>query len=130
MNRRELLLRLTAAGGLLTLRPQAALAAKLALPLDSVEQLKSVGGSALLKIKGKEILFIRESEETVLVLDPTCSHRRCTVEYHAERGLIVCPCHGSTYSPAGKVLEGPASRDLKRYESSLQDGRIIFEVKD
>lgn len=104
---------------------------KLALGLDKAEKLKSPGGSALLKIQGRELLFIRESEDTVRVLDPTCSHKKCTVEYNREKQRIVCPCHSSNYTLDGKVLNGPAEKPLQVFEATLdpQKTKIIFSVE-
>jgi Rieske Fe-S protein len=104
---------------------------RLALGLDKVEKLKSPGGSALLKVQGRDLLFIRESEETVRVLDPTCTHKKCTVEYSKEKQRIVCPCHGSNFALDGKVLLGPAEKPLQAFEATLdpQKTRIIFSVE-
>lgn len=104
-------------------------AKKLALSLDKVKKLKEVGGWALLKIKKKEFLFIRDTVDTVKVMNPICTHRQCTVEYNPEEGNIECPCHHSRYNLEGEVLNGPAERPLQRFESELKDGRIIFEIE-
>ncbi len=45
----------------------------------------------------------------------TCSHQGCTVEL-AEDGNFYCPCHGAVYDRKGKVLVGPAKRNLSRYK--------------
>src|SRR5690606_10133041 len=44
---------------------------------------------------------------------PICALLGCTVDFSADR--LVCPCHGSTYDRAGRVLVGPAQRDLRRF---------------
>ena len=48
-------------------------------------------------------------------VSPICTHRGCTVE--AQSSVLVCPCHGSTYSRAGAVLRGPAERPLRSYQT-------------
>jgi len=40
-----------------------------------------------------------------------CTHLGCIVD-RREGNNLVCPCHGSRYSLEGKVLKGPATRDL------------------
>ncbi|MGK7921623.1 MAG: FAD-dependent oxidoreductase [Trichodesmium sp.] len=45
----------------------------------------------------------------------TCTHQGCTVEL-AEDGNFYCPCHGAVYDRKGKVLAGPAKRNLSRYK--------------
>lgn len=45
----------------------------------------------------------------------TCTHQGCTVAKQAD-GKFLCPCHGATYDEHGKVLSGPAKRNLTRYK--------------
>lgn len=43
-----------------------------------------------------------------------CTHRGCQVRPAGTR--LTCPCHGSEFTPAGEVLEGPAERPLQNYD--------------
>ena len=52
-----------------------------------------------------------------------CTHRGC--ELNVGGGIYTCPCHGSEFSVTGKVLEGPADRDLKTFETE-QDHENIY----
>ena len=128
MKRRDAIRVIGSTAVLVTILPELARAKKLALGLDKVEQLKKVGGWVVLKIKGQEIMFIRESEEVIRALDPICTHKHCTVDYDPDEKLIVCPCHGSTYDLEGKVLKGPAKKPLTVYDAKLSDGKIIFSM--
>jgi len=101
---------------------------RLAISLDRLEKLKAIGGSILLKIKGQPVLFVRESDAVVVGVDPTCTHRQCTVDYDRDQNIFVCPCHGSRYDLEGKVLKGPAEKPLRNLNSSLVSGRIIFTL--
>ena len=100
----------------------------LALSLDKVDKLQSVGGSTMLKVQGKNVLFIRDTETTVRALDPTCTHKGCTVSFNKTSNRVECPCHGSVFDSLGKVLGGPASRDLKSYGATLEDRSILFSL--
>ncbi|MGD9307156.1 MAG: Rieske 2Fe-2S domain-containing protein, partial [Desulfobacterales bacterium] len=67
--------------GIVTIFPARLARAKtIALPLEKVKQLQSTGGSVTLKIKSKEVLFIRDTDTTVRALDPTCTHKGCKVD--------------------------------------------------
>ena len=44
----------------------------------------------------------------------TCTHQGCTVKPQAN-GEFICPCHGALYDQEGKVLRGPAKRDLTSF---------------
>ena len=59
-------------------------------------------------------------------LSPICTHRGCTVDVSGDR--LVCPCHGSTYDRAGRVLMGPAQRPLTRYPVSRAGDELVIEV--
>jgi Rieske Fe-S protein len=109
---------------------QKANAATIALPLEKVKPLQALGGSAILAIKGKEVLFVRDSETTVRALDPVCSHKGCKVAYNSTAKRIECPCHRSAFDLDGKVIEGPASKDLKNYKGQLKDQKILFTLDE
>jgi cytochrome b6-f complex iron-sulfur subunit len=51
-----------------------------------------------------------------------CTHRGCEVEVQGSR--YVCPCHGSEFTTAGIVLEGPADRPLKTFKTD-QDENFV-----
>jgi isorenieratene synthase len=44
----------------------------------------------------------------------SCTHQGCTVA-RQEDGQFLCPCHGALYDERGKVVRGPAKRDLPRF---------------
>jgi carotenoid phi-ring synthase / carotenoid chi-ring synthase len=44
----------------------------------------------------------------------TCTHQGCTVQKAAD-GKFHCPCHGAEFAADGKVLKGPAQRDLAKF---------------
>lgn len=101
-----------------------------AISLDRAEKLKTIGGSVFLKVEGSPVLFVRESQEIIRGVDPTCTHKKCTVEYDKNPGKFICPCHGSQYDLEGKVLKGPAEKPLKNLNAHLESGRIVFEPND
>lgn len=41
-----------------------------------------------------------------------CTHLGCTVAWKSEQNRFVCPCHGSQYDEQGRVVQGPARRNL------------------
>jgi len=45
----------------------------------------------------------------------TCTHQGCTVQKAAD-GKFHCPCHGAVFAAEGKVLKGPAKRDLPKFK--------------
>lgn len=58
-----------------------------------------------------------KSDDKLNFYSAKCSHLGCIIN-KSENGLLVCPCHGSTYNSDGKVREGPALDDLKQLQYS------------
>ncbi len=55
-----------------------------------------------------------------------CMHRGCQVEPGAAK--LVCPCHGSEYTFAGDVLQGPTERALTRYRVTSDRETVYIHV--
>ena len=117
-------------GALLALPTVAASAegGKVAIPLAKLEVLKSVGGSVVLKLKGKLVLLVRDGATSVRALNPVCTHRECVVAYNAGEKKIKCPCHGSQFDLNGQVVHGPASRPLASYLAELAGEQVIVTL--
>lgn len=104
-------------------------AKKIALPLAKIKDLAQVGGQKLLRVKGREILFVRDSETSVSSLNPICTHKKCQVAFKPETGRLFCKCHKSAYDiKKGTVLDGPAPRPLQIYPTILKNGKIIVDL--
>jgi cytochrome b6-f complex iron-sulfur subunit len=87
-------------------------------------------GSLLVGVKGgkQKILVVHLRDGQLIAVSAICTHMGCTVAYKPEAGRIVCPCHGSEYSPDGANLKGPAKRPLTRYAARNEDGRIVITL--
>ena len=104
--------------------PNATIAIDITRPENKA--LAAVGGT--IAIKGNELdssgmLIERTGDNTVAAFSRTCTHRGCTLP-NFSNGISSCPCHGSQFNTSGKVVKGPASRPLKRYNASIT-GNII-----
>jgi cytochrome b6-f complex iron-sulfur subunit len=81
--------------------------------LSDYPDLQSVGGYAMISDK---VIVIRTSSSKFVALNITCTHKKCDVDYNGTK--FVCDCHGSEFSKTGKVLEGPATKNLKSYKTT------------
>lgn len=80
---------------------------------DSLKRLQP-GTGKLVEIDGQKIAAFKDEEGTVHALSPVCTHAGCIVSWNGEERSWDCPCHGARYDIDGKVLTGPATRDLRR----------------
>lgn len=83
----------------------------------------------------KEVEHLQENEATVIEkddmkigvyrdssgelhhLDITCTHLGCSLSWNDGDYTWDCPCHGSRFNATGKVIEGPALKDLSKESS-------------
>lgn len=74
------------------------------------------GEGAIVTAGGKHVAAFRDDDGAVYAVSATCTHMGCIVHFnHAERTWD-CPCHGSRFGLDGRVLGGPATRDLERHD--------------
>jgi thiosulfate dehydrogenase (quinone) large subunit len=59
-------------------------------------------------------IVIELADGTFVAFDATCTHAGCTVQWDAQDGVLLCPCHDAAFDPAhgAAVLQGPARRPL------------------
>ena len=55
--------------------------------------------------------FLIRRDGRLFALSSICTHRKCKLKAERDHSFY-CPCHGSTFDPAGHVTEGPARHDL------------------
>ena len=70
------------------------------------------GEGKILKLGGKKIAVYREGNGRVKKMSAVCTHMGCLVRWNQAEATWDCPCHGSRFSPQGKVLGGPAETPL------------------
>ena len=66
-----------------------------------------------------------------LVLAVNCAHLGCPVEWFAESGLFMCPCHGGVYYSNGDHASGPPPRGLYPcvYRVTRVRGLEVLEIQ-
>jgi len=71
---------------------------------------------AIVRHDGKRAGGYRDPEGKLHLVDTTCTHMGCEVEWNDGERSWDCPCHGSRFSYDGKVFEGPASTPLTKLD--------------
>ncbi|HEV3008448.1 MAG TPA: FAD-dependent oxidoreductase [Burkholderiales bacterium] len=78
------------------------------------------GGGAILRRGLEKIAVYRDEEGRVHECLAKCPHLGCVVHWNAAETTWDCPCHGSRFDCYGKVINGPANRDLAPAERSRE----------
>ncbi len=68
-------------------------------------------------------------EQSLVAFSQLCTHKGCPIDYNAERKLLICPCHWSTFDPAkaGAIVIGQASQPLPQITLKIE-GDLIQAV--
>ena len=60
----------------------------------------------------EKIAVYRDAAGALHERSAACTHLGCIVRWNASEKTWDCPCHGSRYDAFGRVINGPANRDL------------------
>lgn len=85
---------------------------KIENPPKKIEDLQNDEG-AVVKYRGKRAGAYKDERGQLYIVDTTCTHMGCEVEWNSGERTWDCPCHGSRFSINGDVVEGPAEKPLK-----------------
>jgi Rieske Fe-S protein len=79
--------------------------------VDSVENIPPDGGG-ILRDGLRKLAVYRDTQGSIYQMSAVCTHLRCIVNWNSVEKTWDCPCHGSRFDKFGKVLNGPAAKDL------------------
>ena len=81
----------------------------------SVDEVPAGSGALLQRGLTKQAVY-RDGGGALHCFSAVCPHLGCIVHWNASEHTFDCPCHGSRFSAMGKVINGPANRDLTPLE--------------
>lgn len=98
--------------------------------IGTVAELDQNGQILNKELAAGPVLVIRNptNSNTLNAVNPTCTHRNCTVSWQVNQKEFVCPCHDSKFAPDGKVLQGPAKKPLPTYQAKIEGNSILVKV--
>lgn len=70
------------------------------------------GHGGIVEWNGEKLGVYRSAEGRLYAVDPRCPHLGCQLEWNPDEKSWDCPCHGSRFDFQGRLLSGPAQRDL------------------
>lgn len=76
------------------------------------------------------VLVMRNPDDSnsLIAVNPTCTHRGCTVKWKKSEKLFDCPCHDAEFAIDGKVLKGPAKKPLATYQAQIEGNSVVVKA--
>lgn len=71
------------------------------------------GEARVIDLEGQRIGAYRDAEGVLHMVDTTCTHLGCEVNWNDAEKSWDCPCHGSRFTYEGEIIEGPAINKLQ-----------------
>jgi Rieske Fe-S protein len=88
--------------------------------VDSADEIAN-GTGAVMRRGLKKIAVYRDEAGMLHERSAVCPHLGCVVQWNKSESTWDCPCHGSRFDHTGKVMNGPANRDLAEVEHSERE---------
>ncbi|MDQ4134302.1 MAG: FAD-dependent oxidoreductase [Actinomycetota bacterium] len=95
---------------------------------DRLERLRAAdagelrpGQGGVVKVGGDTVGAYRDPGGGIHAVSITCTHMGCTLKWNSAETSWDCPCHGSRFTHAGDVIEGPATQPLAQIPVELGD---------
>jgi Rieske Fe-S protein len=85
------------------------------------------GEGKAVEIDGKRAGAYRSEDGILFVVNTTCTHMGCELSWNNAERTWDCPCHGSRFSHEGKIIEGPAVKELNMDEDVNTVGKLLTE---
>jgi Rieske Fe-S protein len=79
--------------------------------VDSADDIRPDSG-AVMRRGLEKIAVYRDDAGGLHERSAACTHLGCIVHWNPSEKTWDCPCHGSRYDKMGKVINGPANKDL------------------
>jgi cytochrome b6-f complex iron-sulfur subunit len=93
--------------------------------VGSVAELEKAG-----YIQTKEVAVSKDPTnlKQLLAVNPKCTHEGCDVKWMAGEKKYECPCHSAEFAADGKVLKGPAKKNLATYSAKVVGTQILVKI--
>lgn len=83
----------------------------------AADEIPETGAPPVSKPAGR--FWLSNHEDGFSALYGVCTHLGCLPKWVDTNGRFECPCHGSKFELSGKYIEGPAPRDLDRFQATV-----------
>ncbi len=80
----------------------------------SVEKDININEAKIINVDGQRVGAYKDSEGNLHLVDTTCTHLGCELNWNDAETTWDCPCHGSRFTYDGGILKGPTVKPLKK----------------
>lgn len=94
------------------------------VPIARLDQVRV--GSAYRTTHGDDPLILVNVDGKVTTFLAVCTHEGCPLGWNQQQHLIRCPCHGSAFDTAGRVVNGPARLPLTPLQTIADRGEVLL----
>jgi menaquinol-cytochrome c reductase iron-sulfur subunit len=95
------------------------------LPIEMVFRQSRVDGWKIESQK-TSAWVVKLPDARIVAYGPQCTHLGCAYHWDETHDRFLCPCHTSVFGVDGAVISGPASRPLDRYETRVENGKLLL----
>ena len=85
------------------------------------------GEARIIELHGKRAGEYRDEQGTIHIVNTTCTHMGCELNWNSAERSWDCPCHGSRFSIDGDVIEGPAVEPLSLDKDANTIEKLLTE---
>ena len=72
----------------------------------------AAGSGAIVRDGTSKLAVYRSDDGELHAMSAACTHLGCVVNWNKAEKSWDCPCHGSRFDAYGKVINGPATKEL------------------
>ena len=90
------------------------------IPPEAASEI-SPGHGGIVFLNGDKVGVYKETDGTLHAVDIRCPHLGCQLEWNPDEQSWDCPCHGSRFDRYGRLISGPAQKDISLKQAPAAD---------
>jgi cytochrome b6-f complex iron-sulfur subunit len=71
---------------------------------------------------------MQDEDGSLQAFSLVCTHLACTVAWKPEKKEFYCPCHDAIFDAQGRVLSGPPSSPLERWNVQVKNDKVLIGI--
>jgi cytochrome b6-f complex iron-sulfur subunit len=77
---------------------------------------------------GGRFYLARQQDGGFIALSLRCTHLGCSITWEENQKRFLCPCHASSFTISGEVMNPPAARALDYYPVIIENGLVKVDI--